>query len=78
VQFIGTRSDSRLLFHRTSHYLVINGQSSANAHYYYTSKTAFWAGWFPIECAGPTFAVKMLAIWLDEAEFWKWLKKKLK
>jgi hypothetical protein len=29
-------------------------------------------------CAGLIFAVMMIAIWLYEAGFWKWLKKKLK
>ena len=29
-------------------------------------------------CAGLIFAVMMIAIWLDEAGFWKWLKNKLK
>jgi hypothetical protein len=29
-------------------------------------------------CAGLIFAVMMIAIWLDDAGFWKWLKKKLK
>ncbi len=29
-------------------------------------------------CAGLIFTVMMIAIWLDEAGFWKWLKKKLK
>jgi len=29
-------------------------------------------------CAGLIFVVMMLAIWLDEAGLWKWLKKKLK
>jgi hypothetical protein len=29
-------------------------------------------------CAGGLYVVMMIVIWLDEAGFWKWLKKKLK
>ncbi len=29
-------------------------------------------------CPGMIFVVMMIVIWLDEAGFWKWLKKKLK
>ena len=29
-------------------------------------------------CPGIIFVVMMIVIWLDEAGFWKWLKKKLK
>jgi len=29
-------------------------------------------------CADLAFCVMMIVIWLDDAEFWKWLKKKLK
>jgi hypothetical protein len=29
-------------------------------------------------CAGLLFCVMMIAIWLDDAGFWKWIKKKLK
>jgi hypothetical protein len=29
-------------------------------------------------CAGLLFCVIMIAIWLDEAGFWKWLRKKFK
>jgi hypothetical protein len=28
-------------------------------------------------CPGIIFVVMMIAIWLDDAGFWKWLKKKL-
>jgi hypothetical protein len=44
--------------------------------YNYTSKTAFWAGWFPADCAGLIFVVMMLGIWFDDAGFWKWPRKK--
>ena len=27
-------------------------------------------------CAGLVFCVMMIAIWLDDAGFWRWLKKK--
>jgi len=29
-------------------------------------------------CAGLLYVVMMIAIWLDDAGFWKWLKNKLK
>jgi hypothetical protein len=29
-------------------------------------------------CPGMIFVVVMIAVWLDDAGFWKWLRKKLK
>jgi hypothetical protein len=29
-------------------------------------------------CPGMIFVVMMICIWLDDAGFWKWLKKKIK
>jgi hypothetical protein len=29
-------------------------------------------------CAGILFVLMMIGIWLDDAGFWKWLRKKLK
>ena len=31
-----------------------------------------------MDCAGLLFVVMMIAIWLDDAGFWKWLKNKFK
>jgi hypothetical protein len=34
-------------------------------------------GGITMDCAGLAFCVMMIAIWLDDAGFWKWLGKKL-